>query len=220
MLAREHANWLEAYTDYEQNQLIVRTDWLQVEVADAIHAELEAFDGWSRMDTTKATHTSGKGGIFDYVEPQNLFLVGPATSRLLRFLQGAGRLYLERVTNRKLESIMFPALYRFQPGCFLGTHSDKDSGGVVTLGLNFTKDWQSHWGGQLIMKNRAGAFRWFPNRFNNMLLFDVEAHGLEHFVSGIRPQAQENRYSLIIWMKDRTGPESCTPSENKTLLQL
>ncbi len=87
----------------------------------------------------------------------------------------------------------------YQPGHFLRTHDDTYSGKKRRFAyvMNFTRDWQPDWGGQLNMLTDGESTRVLAPHFNSLCLFQVPR---DHFVSQVASFARAGRYSITGWL--------------------
>jgi len=110
--------------------------------------------------------------------------------------------FLSRVSGIPLERPEGFFASRYQSGCFLGPHDDGNRG-KLALVFNFTKRWQSSWGGLLTFTatGRDHTTRALVPGFNSLTLFAVPEGGIGHYVSHVIPGLQEKRLAISGWYR-------------------
>jgi Rps23 Pro-64 3,4-dihydroxylase Tpa1-like proline 4-hydroxylase len=109
---------------------------------------------------------------------------------------------LSEVTGRSLSQLCSAFWSWFRAESFLSQHVDTGNGAVGFI-YQLTRDWRPEYGGALHFAHEtsAGAGVWIANRFNSLVLFDVDSSAKSpHFVSTVAAGTRARRLALTGWL--------------------
>ena len=90
-------------------------------------------------------------------------------------------------------------------GDFLSTHHDHNKGDLAFV-LNLTKNWRPEYGGLLHVLQEDGTYKAVNPEFNSLVIMELPAEGVAHFVSEVTKYAPKPRIAISGWYtetKDR-----------------
>lgn len=123
--------------------------------------------------------------------------------RLTEWLNGEFTRFGAMVTDQPKVKKADGQLTRYQPGDYIGLHTDhshEPDTRLTAYTIGLTRDWRSDWGGQLLFHNEQGdVTRGFIPRFNTLTLFKVP---ISHSVAPVAPYAQAHRHSVVGWLRE------------------
>lgn len=134
-----------------------------------------------------------------------------AADATLDFMNGEAFLTLIRtITGDVRVDLVDGQASRYRPGHVLTAHNDVSAGKNRLYGyvLNFTREWQPDWGGNLVFYGSDGHIEhgWVP-AFNALNLFVVPTR---HAVTQVSSFAAKDRLSIVGWVRSnqKVGPQT------------
>ncbi|MDA0963359.1 MAG: 2OG-Fe(II) oxygenase [Proteobacteria bacterium] len=128
---------------------------------------------------------------------------GHPIHRITEFLNSREFLdFGQAVTGAPLVTKADAQATRYARGHFLTRHVDEghDQERVAAYTLGFTRNWQTDWGGLMMLIDEAlDVSRAFLPRFNTLSIFDGRRM---HAVSPVSPFAGEGRYQITGWFRN------------------
>lgn len=175
-------------------RLLVVRDALPHELAERVHASLDACDAWTAHEGRQSFFHYRHHGLFD---PRSF--PGPLEECVSIFAAPGTKRFIEALSGRVCSGPATVNASWYQPGDHILPHNDYLAGRSVAFIWYLTKDWDDAWGGHLYWC-RSGTL--LKPLFNCLSLFVVsrdEQRDSSHFVSVVSSQARSKRLAVSGW---------------------
>lgn len=186
----------------QEGGVVVWRDAFKPQLADKIHAELDAITAWelNEADQDDGYHFSMHNIYNESLLAQN----APFTSQLVQvFDDPETKTFMEYLTGRNCQGQVTASPSFFEAGDHQLPHSDHSAQRTVAFVWHLAKNWRPEWG---------GAFYWVPTQkywhaeFNTLYLFSVTRIS-DHLVTTVTPKAQGKRLAFNGWWDTDWAPE-------------
>ncbi|MCH9682747.1 MAG: 2OG-Fe(II) oxygenase [Deltaproteobacteria bacterium] len=194
-----------------QGRLLVIRDALPLELAERVHAELDAHQRWS-TDEAHAPYFTYRG---HKISDRSQFPPSVADSAAL-FGSPSSKDFISTLSGLPCDGETLTVPSWFQPGDHISPHQDSGDGRrAVAYIWHLTKNWDEGWGGE---------FAWYPTgtlvkpAFNRLLLFAVNHGDADppdssslHSVPVVATRAREKRLAVGGWWHRKGAARQRTP---------
>ena len=185
-----------------RGRLLVIRDALPLELAERVHAELEATTAWSLAEKYLPHFHYRRR----YLEPTDF----PPSVRECAALFGspATKALIGDLCGRPCDGDTIVSPSWFQAGDHISPHEDNRGCRAVAYVWHLTRGWDERWGGNFVWSPTGTVLE---PAFNRLLLFAVSregSHNCQHSVSVVSPHARQQRLSIGGWWYDAGEPSS------------